>query len=76
MQRARTAKTALAAGDWEQMRQFGHRMKGVGNSYGFALISDLGQMIEDGAKVQDAAGIGVRLGEYADYLEKVKVVYE
>ena len=69
-------RSALAAGDWDQIRQFGHRMRGVGNSYGFAPISDLGQQIEDAAKSRDAAGVGARLGEYADYLENVKVVYE
>ena len=30
-----TLRTALAGGDFEQLRQIGHRMKGVGNSYGF-----------------------------------------
>ena len=71
-----TLRGALASGDWEQMRQLGHRMKGVGNSYGFAPISDLGRAIEDGAKANDAPGIDARLAEYAEYLEKVEVVYE
>src|ERR671926_396214 len=31
-----TLRVALAAADFEQLRQLGHRMKGVGNSYGFA----------------------------------------
>ena len=42
-----TLRTALAAGDFEQLRQIGHRMKGVGNSYGFEKVSLLGQQIED-----------------------------
>ena len=71
-----TLRAALASSDLEQMRQLGHRMKGVGNSYGFAPISAIGKMIEDGAKASDTAGIEARLAEYADYLEKVKVVYE
>src|SRR5438094_447007 len=33
-----TLKVALAAADFEQLRQLGHRMKGVGNSYGFAHV--------------------------------------
>ena len=40
----------------EQLRQLGHRMKGVGNSYGFEKVSLLGKQIEDGAKVGDRAG--------------------
>jgi HPt (histidine-containing phosphotransfer) domain-containing protein len=71
-----TLRAALASSDLEQVRRVGHRMKGVGNSYGFAPISDLGKMFEECAKANDAAGIGAGLAEYADYLEKVKVVYE
>jgi len=69
-------RTALAAGDFEQLRQLGHRMKGVGNSYGFAAISEIGKRVEDGARAADRAGINACLGEYADYLSRVQVVYE
>lgn len=69
-------RAALAAGDFEQLRQLGHRMKGVGNSYGFAAISDIGKRVEDGAKTADKAGLNACVVEYADYLSKVQVVYE
>jgi HPt (histidine-containing phosphotransfer) domain-containing protein len=69
-------RAALAAGDFEQMRQLGHRMKGVGNSYGFELVSQLGKHIEDGAKAGDRGGLETRLAEYADYLARVQIVYE
>jgi HPt (histidine-containing phosphotransfer) domain-containing protein len=69
-------RVALAGGDLEQLRQLGHRMKGVGNSYGFELVSTLGKEIEDGAKAGDRAGLDARLAEYADYLARVQVVYE
>ena len=71
-----TLRTALGTGDMEQLRQLGHRMKGVGNSYGFELISTLGKQIEDGAKAKDLPGIGARIEEYTDYLARVKIVYE
>jgi HPt (histidine-containing phosphotransfer) domain-containing protein len=69
-------RAALAGGDFEQLRQIGHRMKGVGNSYGFEKVSSLGKRIEDCAKTQDRAGIDASLAEYADYLANVTVVYE
>ena len=69
-------RVALAAADFEQLRQLGHRMKGVGNSYGFAPISDFGKTIEDGAKTADKAAIGTCIDTYADYLTKVNIVYE
>jgi HPt (histidine-containing phosphotransfer) domain-containing protein len=71
-----TLKTALGAGDMEQLRQLGHRMKGVGNSYGFEKVSLLGKEIEDGAKVNDQAALGQCIADYADYLARVKIVYE
>jgi len=39
-------RSALGAGDMGQLGQLGHRMKGVGNSYGFELISVLGKQLE------------------------------
>lgn len=69
-------RAALAAGDLEQMRQLGHRMKGVGNSYGFETVSQLGKQIEDGAKAGDRSALEARLTEYADYLARVQIVYE
>jgi HPt (histidine-containing phosphotransfer) domain-containing protein len=69
-------RAAVAAGDFEQLRHLGHRMKGVGNSYGFAAISEIGKRIEDGARNSDLSAIEPCIGEYADYLSKVQVVYE
>ena len=69
-------RTAVGAGDYEQLKQIGHRMKGVGNSYGFAPISDFGKTIEDCAKTPDKAAIESCISVYADYLQKVKIVYE
>ncbi len=69
-------RAALGSGDYEQLKQIGHRMKGVGNSYGFAPISDFGKTIEDSAKKPDNAAIEGCIGAYVDYLQKVQVVYE
>jgi HPt (histidine-containing phosphotransfer) domain-containing protein len=71
-----TLRAALAAGDFEQMRQLGHRMKGVGNSYGFEMVSQLGKQIEEGARDGDRGALDARLAEYADYLARVQIVYE
>jgi HPt (histidine-containing phosphotransfer) domain-containing protein len=71
-----TLKAALAAADFEQLRQLGHRMKGVGNSYGFERVSVIGRLVEDGARSGDRAALASRIAEYADYLAKVQVVFE
>jgi HPt (histidine-containing phosphotransfer) domain-containing protein len=71
-----TLRVALAAADFEQLRQLGHRMKGVGNSYGFDHVSTLGKYIEDGARSGDRAALDARIREYADYLARVQIRYE
>jgi len=69
-------RMALAAQDFEQLRQLGHRMKGVGVSYGFEPVSALGKSIEDGARSGDRAALEACIAQYDDYLAKVQVAFE
>ena len=71
-----TLRAALAAGDMAQLRQLGHRMKGVGISYGFDQVSVLGKQVEDDAKTRDLKSLEASIAEYTDYLARVKIVYE
>ena len=69
-------QAALAAADFEQLRQLGHRMRGVGNSYGFDHVSTLGKHIEEGARKADKAKLQAHIAEYGDYLSRVQIAYE
>jgi HPt (histidine-containing phosphotransfer) domain-containing protein len=69
-------RSALAAADFEQLRQIGHRMRGVGRSYGFERVSDIGKCIEDGARHGDKAALETQLADYGDYLSRVQIAYE
>ncbi len=69
-------REALAAADFEQLRQLGHRMRGVGNSYGFERVSLLGERIEQSARGNDHAVIESCISEYRDYLDRVQISYE
>jgi HPt (histidine-containing phosphotransfer) domain-containing protein len=69
-------RAALAAADFEQLRQLGNRMKGVGNSYGFERVSSLGKNIEDSARSADRAALEASIAQYGEYLSKVQVAYE
>jgi HPt (histidine-containing phosphotransfer) domain-containing protein len=69
-------RAALAAADFEQLRQLGHRMRGVGNSYGFERVSSLGKQIEEGARARDKASLESDIAAYGDYLSKLQVAYE
>jgi HPt (histidine-containing phosphotransfer) domain-containing protein len=69
-------RVALAASDFAQLRHLGHRMKGVGNSYGFERVSLFGKQIEDGARTEDRAAIESCIAAYRDYLARVEICYE
>jgi HPt (histidine-containing phosphotransfer) domain-containing protein len=69
-------RAALASADFEQVRLLGHRMRGVGHSYGYAQVSEIGKHLEDGARGGDGAAIGASIAQYAEYLERVEIVYE
>ena len=69
-------RAALAAADFEQLRHLGHRMRGVGNSYGFERVSDIGRNIEEGAKTGDKTGLEQQIANYGDYLSRVQIAYE
>jgi len=71
-----TLRQALAGGDFEQMRQIGHRMRGVGVSYGFDDVTSLGKLIEEGAKAGDKAGLEKHIADYGDYLSNLRITYE
>lgn len=69
-------RKALAACDFKELRQRGHRMKGVGAPYGFDRVTLLGKQIEDGAKEGNRAQIENRVAEYAEYLARINIVYQ
>jgi HPt (histidine-containing phosphotransfer) domain-containing protein len=71
-----TLRVALAAADFEQLRQLGHRMKGVGNSYGFAQVSEIGKDVEDGARSGDRSLLESAIAQYGEFLSKVQIAYE
>jgi HPt (histidine-containing phosphotransfer) domain-containing protein len=69
-------RIALASADFDQRRQLGHRMKGVGNSYGFAQVSEIGKYVEEGARSGDRAALESTIAQYDDFLAKVQITYE
>jgi HPt (histidine-containing phosphotransfer) domain-containing protein len=69
-------RAALAAADFEKLRQLGHRMRGVGNSYGFERVTLLGKEIEEGARSGDKSSLEAHIGAYGDYLSKLQITYE
>ncbi|OFZ95364.1 MAG: hypothetical protein A2Z64_12950 [Betaproteobacteria bacterium RIFCSPLOWO2_02_67_12] len=68
-------RAALAAANFTQLREIGHRMKGVGASYGFTRISSIGAQIESAARSLDRVALAGQIEAYAGHLRSVRVVY-
>jgi len=67
--------SALEQGDMETAQRIGHSAKGAGAAYGFLGLRDLGQRLEQAAGAGDLAGSLALLGQFRDYLERVRVEY-
>lgn len=68
-------RTAFAEANLEQLRFVGHRMKGIGASYGFDPITAIGKEIEQAAKEGALTAIGALLDAYDAYLANVRVSF-
>ena len=69
-------RAALRESDFDKLFQLGHRMKGVGKSYGFARITSLGVEIEEASRGRNPGSLDALISNYADFLDKVKIEYE
>ena len=67
---------ATEVDDFETICTLGHRMRGDGGGYGFAMISEIGHAIEDAAKGKDLVEIRRLVDELQRYLDCVEVIYE
>ena len=71
-----TLRDALAKGDRAQLQSTGHSLKGVGGGYGFAEMSTIGAEIEAAAKAGNLDAVPGLVDRYAQYLDRVEVVFE
>ncbi len=67
---------ALHRGDFHAVARLAHDMKGVGASYGFDTLTDIGAALEQAASDSDAGTSRMWVAELARYLEEVEVVAE
>lgn len=65
----------LAQGRLPEITVLGHRMKGAGGSYGFDLISELGEVMENASMAGDQESIRLAVAQLSNYLARVSVVY-
>ncbi len=63
--------SALARGDFSTVRTLGHNMKGTGSSFGLPQISEIGEMLEQAAKAQDADAVRLATARLLEFLDSV-----
>jgi CheY-like chemotaxis protein len=69
-----TMGEALQRGDFDAVARLAHDMKGVGTSYGFDTITEIGAALELSAGNSDIGTSRLWVGELSRYLEGVEVV--
>ena len=68
---ARTLEKALAAADFATVAAIGHRLKGLGSTYGFDAISQAGRELEAAAARCDTVAARQTLNSYAQLLAEL-----
>jgi HPt (histidine-containing phosphotransfer) domain-containing protein len=67
-------KEALPRNEFSAIERLGHNLKGIGRSYGFDAISDIGAVIEDACRRRDAEEVRSQAAALARYLQRVRIV--
>ncbi|MFP5503754.1 MAG: response regulator, partial [Candidatus Sericytochromatia bacterium] len=70
-----TLRQLAASGDMAGLGNLGHQLTGLGGTYGFDRISELGRELSHAAHAGQLEAVGRVIEAYADYLEQVKVSY-
>jgi HPt (histidine-containing phosphotransfer) domain-containing protein len=73
---AAALQRAAEAGEWEAARIIGHSMHGTGGGYGLDEVTNIGREAERAAARRDAQALRQLAERLADYLARLKPVYE
>lgn len=66
-------EAAIKKEDFSSIAKIGHRMKGVGTSYGFPAFTEIGKDIELAGKAQKLSDIKSIQGKFGVYLSNCKI---
>lgn len=70
-----TYRQALADGDFDTLRMMGHKMKGTGAGYGFPVLTELGDAIEQAALRKDSGSIAADVDRLQWYAANVRLSF-
>ena len=68
-------EAGLLVSDFKAMEMIGHNMKGAGGAYGFLPVSEIGDLIEQAARINDSKAIRTLTGRLRVYLGNVQIRY-
>ncbi|MBM4257023.1 MAG: response regulator [Deltaproteobacteria bacterium] len=66
---------ALEQRDYETIEELGHKMRGSGGSFGFDMLTNIGQNLEEAARKKNQEAVRHWHYELSRYLDRVQVVY-
>jgi HPt (histidine-containing phosphotransfer) domain-containing protein len=69
-------RVALAQENYCEIQPTGHKMKVSGGGYGFNAATDIGRILEQAAKDQNAEMIADAVANLYQYLQNFEIVYE
>ena len=72
----RFLEAAVCQNEHAETRMLGHRMKGTGAPYGFARLTEIGDLIEQASADQNSGALREHIAELADYLSRVEIAGE
>jgi HPt (histidine-containing phosphotransfer) domain-containing protein len=64
----------LARNGFRVIERIGHNLKGIGRSYGFDGITDIGAAIENAGRQHDATEIRRQSEALMEYLQRVRIM--
>jgi HPt (histidine-containing phosphotransfer) domain-containing protein len=67
---------AVAIGDYQRAKVFGHQMKGTGGPYGFPSLTRFGSEIEQAAVRENALELQNQIDQLGEYLGRVELACE
>jgi HPt (histidine-containing phosphotransfer) domain-containing protein len=68
------ALAALDRLDFNYLRIYGHRLKGSGSGYGLPRVTEIGSVIEQAARREDAAQLEQRIAGLEAYLNSLEIL--
>jgi hypothetical protein len=68
-------ESAVAAGDFETVRNLAHKMKGTGTGYGFPVLTEIAGELEQAAKMSEPQRIRLSLDRLKIYVASVDLKY-